>query len=74
MKEYLHSKNCIHGNIGARSVLVGRDLTAKLWGLGPAYRRMSQPTTPGSLEDMELKKWQAPEVLARRPFTQSSDM
>ncbi|XP_042566672.1 tyrosine-protein kinase STYK1 [Clupea harengus] len=72
--EYLHSKNCIHGNIGARSVLVGRDLTAKLWGLGPAYRRMSQPTTPGSLEDMELKKWQAPEVLARRPFTQSSDI
>ncbi|KAL2079985.1 hypothetical protein ACEWY4_023778 [Coilia grayii] len=72
--EYLHSKNCIHGNIGARSVLVGRDLTAKLWGLGPAYRRMSQPTTPGPLEDMELRKWQAPEVLARRPATQSCDI
>ncbi|KAG5264442.1 hypothetical protein AALO_G00253830 [Alosa alosa] len=72
--EYLHSKNCIHGNIGARSVLVGRDLTAKLWGLGPAYRRMSQPTTPGSLENMELKKWQAPEALARRPVSQSSDI
>ncbi|XP_062385843.1 tyrosine-protein kinase STYK1 [Sardina pilchardus] len=72
--EYLHSKNCVHGNIGARSVLVGRDLTAKLWGLGPAYRRMSQPTTPGPLEDMELKKWQAPEALARRPASQNSDI
>ncbi|XP_063041918.1 tyrosine-protein kinase STYK1 [Engraulis encrasicolus] len=72
--EYLHSKSCIHGNIGARSVLVGRDLTAKLWGLGPAYRRTCMPSSPGPLEDMELKKWQAPEVLARRPATQSSDI
>lgn len=72
--EYLHSRNCVHGNIGARSVLVGRDLTAKLWGLGPAYRRMSQPASPGPLEDVELKKWQAPEILARRPVTQNSDI
>uniref|UniRef100_A0A4W6FQ45 Serine/threonine/tyrosine kinase 1a n=1 Tax=Lates calcarifer TaxID=8187 RepID=A0A4W6FQ45_LATCA len=72
--EYLHSQSCIHGNIGARSVLVSGDLTAKLWGLGSAYRRRTQPGSPGEVEDMELRKWQAPEVLARRPHTQSSDV
>ncbi|GLD59480.1 tyrosine-protein kinase STYK1 isoform X2 [Lates japonicus] len=72
--EYLHSQSCIHGNVGARSVLVGGDLTAKLWGLGSAYRRRTQPGSPGEVEDMELRKWQAPEVLARRPHTQSSDV
>ncbi|XP_029976064.1 tyrosine-protein kinase STYK1-like [Salarias fasciatus] len=71
---YLHSQNCIHGNVGAHSVLVGRDLTAKLWGLGPAYRRRAEAGSPGEVEDMELKKWQAPEVLARRLISQSSDV
>ncbi|KAF7645151.1 hypothetical protein LDENG_00209090 [Lucifuga dentata] len=72
--EYLHSQNCIHGNVGARSVLVGGDLTAKLWGLGPAYRSRMQAGLPGEVEDMELRKWQAPEVLARRAVSQSSDV
>ncbi|XP_040908679.1 tyrosine-protein kinase STYK1 [Toxotes jaculatrix] len=72
--EYLHSQSCIHGNIGARSVLVGGDLTAKLWGLGPAYRRRTQAGSPGEVEDMELRKWQAPEVLARRAVSPSSDV
>lgn len=73
-KEYLHTQRCIHGNVGARSVLVGGDLTAKLWGLGSAYRRRTQPHSPGEVEDMELKKWQAPEVLSRRMISQSSDV
>nr|XP_061808365.1 tyrosine-protein kinase STYK1-like [Nerophis lumbriciformis] len=69
--EYLHSRRCVHGNVGARSVLVGGDLTAKLWGLGAAHRRRSQaPASPGS----ELKKWQPPEVLARRDFSPSGDV
>ncbi|XP_060948328.1 tyrosine-protein kinase STYK1 [Limanda limanda] len=72
--EYLHSKGCIHGNVGARSVLVGGDLTAKLWGLGSAYRRRPQPSSPGEFQDMEMKKWQAPEVLARGVFSPSSDV
>uniref|UniRef100_A0A672PD13 Tyrosine-protein kinase STYK1-like n=1 Tax=Sinocyclocheilus grahami TaxID=75366 RepID=A0A672PD13_SINGR len=66
--EYLHSKNYIHGNVKARSVLVGRDLSVKLWGLGPAYRRK---TSAGSIEyvgDMEMRKWQAPEASARWSF------
>ncbi|KAF1382023.1 hypothetical protein PFLUV_G00160090 [Perca fluviatilis] len=70
--EYLHSQNCIHGNVGAHSVLVDGDLTAKLWGLGPAYRRRTQAVTPG--QDMEMRKWQAPEVLGRRAVSQSSDV
>ncbi|KAJ8289907.1 hypothetical protein GJAV_G00006630 [Gymnothorax javanicus] len=40
--EYLHKRNILHGNIGARSVLVSRELTAKLWGLGNAYARKTQ--------------------------------
>ncbi|KAM9386390.1 tyrosine-protein kinase STYK1 isoform 1-T2 [Pholidichthys leucotaenia] len=72
--EYLHSQNCVHGNIGARSVLISADFTAKLWGLGPAYRRRTQAGSPGEVENMELRKWQAPEVLAMRPVTKSSDV
>ncbi|XP_074468990.1 tyrosine-protein kinase STYK1 isoform X2 [Sebastes fasciatus] len=71
--EYLHSQSCIHGNVAARSVLVGGDLTAKLWGLGSAYRRRTQAASPGEVEDMEMRKWQAPEVLGRRAISQSSD-
>lgn len=74
LKEYLHSQRCIHGNVGARSVLVGGDMTAKLWGLGSAYRRRTQPHSPGAVEDMELRKWQAPEVLSGRSISQSSDV
>ncbi|XP_032436089.1 tyrosine-protein kinase STYK1 isoform X3 [Xiphophorus hellerii] len=71
--DYLHSQGSIHGNIGARSVLVGGDMTAKLWGLGSAYHR-TQIDTAGLVEEMELKKWQAPEVLARRTASNSSDV
>jgi len=70
-QEYLHSKNYVHGNVGARSVLVGQDLSVKLWGLGPAYRRQMSAKT---VEDMEMRKWQAPEVLGQQPLQQSSDM
>ncbi|KAI3358912.1 hypothetical protein L3Q82_015300 [Scortum barcoo] len=72
--EYLHSQGCVHGNVGARSVLVGGDLTAKLWGLGPAYRRRAHGNSPVEVEDVEMRKWQAPEVLGRRGISQSSDV
>ncbi|XP_029986408.1 tyrosine-protein kinase STYK1 [Sphaeramia orbicularis] len=72
--EYLHSQGCIHGNVAARSVLVGGDLTAKLWGLGSAYRWRTQPGSPGEVEVMELRKWQAPELLARTTVGRSSDI
>ncbi|XP_051927157.1 tyrosine-protein kinase STYK1-like [Hippocampus zosterae] len=69
--EYLHSRRCVHGNVCARSILVGGDLTAKLWGLGAAHRRQ---TSSGAVDATELKKWQAPEVLARRDFSPSADV
>ncbi|XP_069024928.1 tyrosine-protein kinase STYK1 [Embiotoca jacksoni] len=69
--EYLHSQRCVHGNVGARSVLVGGDLTAKLWGLGPAYR--GSTGAPRGAEDAALTKWQAPEALAGNAVTQSGD-
>ncbi|XP_048058050.1 tyrosine-protein kinase STYK1 isoform X2 [Megalobrama amblycephala] len=72
--EYLHSKNCIHGNVRARSVLVGRDLSVKLWGLGPAYHRQMSAGSIRDVEDIEMRKWQAPEVLGRQPLQQSSDI
>ncbi|XP_062846110.1 tyrosine-protein kinase STYK1 [Trichomycterus rosablanca] len=69
---YLHSRNCTHGNLGARSVLVGRDLSVKLWGLGPAFCRKTSMGSSGEVE--ELKKWQAPEVLVCRPVSHSGDI
>lgn len=73
-KEYLHSQECIHGNVGARSILVSGDLTAKLWGLGSVYRRRTQVISPGSTESIQLRKWQAPEVLSKKVFSHSSDV
>ncbi|KAF7686305.1 hypothetical protein HF521_015667 [Silurus meridionalis] len=72
--EHLHSKKCTHGNIGARSVLVDRDLSVKLWGFGPAFRRRMKMGTSGDLTELEMRKWQAPEVLAYRPVSESSDV
>uniref|UniRef100_A0A673IJ60 Tyrosine-protein kinase STYK1-like n=1 Tax=Sinocyclocheilus rhinocerous TaxID=307959 RepID=A0A673IJ60_9TELE len=72
-QEYLHSKNYIHGHVKARSVLVGRDLSVKLWDLGPAYHRKMSAASM-DVEDIEMRKWQAPEALARQPLQQSSDI
>lgn len=71
-QEFLHSKDLLHGNIRARSVLVTKEFTAKLWGLHGVYTRKNQAAT--QRDDPSMKKWQAPEVLAKRPAGQSSDM
>ncbi|XP_076826681.1 tyrosine-protein kinase STYK1b [Brachyhypopomus gauderio] len=70
--EYLHSKDIVHGNMKARSVLVSRMFTAKLWGLGGVYCRRTQ--APGYHDDPGMRKWQAPEVLANRPSSPRSDV
>uniref|UniRef100_A0A3Q3MF54 Serine/threonine/tyrosine kinase 1b n=1 Tax=Labrus bergylta TaxID=56723 RepID=A0A3Q3MF54_9LABR len=70
--EFLHNKDLLHGNVRARSVLVSKEHTAKLWGLHGVYTRKSQGTT--QKDDASMKKWQAPELLARRPASQSSDI
>ncbi|XP_071387579.1 tyrosine-protein kinase STYK1b [Centroberyx affinis] len=70
--EFLHSKDLLHGNIRARSVLVSREYTAKLWGLDGVYTRKTQGATQS--DDPSMKKWQAPELLAKRPASQSSEV
>ncbi|XP_054477617.1 tyrosine-protein kinase STYK1b [Anoplopoma fimbria] len=70
--EFLHNKDLLHGNIRARSVLVTKESTAKLWGLHGVYTRKNQGAT--QRDDPGMKKWQAPELLARRPASQSSDI
>ncbi|XP_035498102.1 tyrosine-protein kinase STYK1b [Scophthalmus maximus] len=70
--EFLHGKDLLHGNIRARSVLVSKGFTAKLWGLHGVYTRKNQGAT--WKEDLSMKKWQAPEVLTKRPVSQSSDV
>ncbi|KAG7271556.1 hypothetical protein CRUP_027830 [Coryphaenoides rupestris] len=70
--EFLHGKDLLHGNLRARSVLVSREYTAKLWGLECVYTRKNKETN--QKEDPGTKKWQAPELLAKRPASQSSDV
>lgn len=71
-QEFLHSKGLLHGHVCARSVLVSREFTAKLWGLHGVYTRKSQGAA--RRDDASVKKWQAPEILAKRPAGPSSDM
>uniref|UniRef100_A0A669BC25 Serine/threonine/tyrosine kinase 1b n=1 Tax=Oreochromis niloticus TaxID=8128 RepID=A0A669BC25_ORENI len=68
---FLHSKDLLHGNIRARSVLISKQFTAKLWGLHGVYTRKNQGAT--QKEDPSMKKWQAPEVLAKRPASEKSE-
>ncbi|XP_015226286.1 PREDICTED: tyrosine-protein kinase STYK1-like [Cyprinodon variegatus] len=70
--EFLHSKDLLHGNIRASSVLVSKQLTAKLWGLHGVYTRKNKKAT--QRDDPSMKKWQAPELLVRKPATKSSDI
>ncbi|KAK5922130.1 hypothetical protein CgunFtcFv8_019426 [Champsocephalus gunnari] len=70
--EFLHSKDLLHGQICARSVLVTKDITAKLWGLHGVYTRKTQGET--KKEEASMKKWHAPELLARRTAGPSSDI
>ncbi|XP_077382976.1 tyrosine-protein kinase STYK1b [Festucalex cinctus] len=69
---YLHSKDLLHGNIRARSVLVSKAYTAKLWGLHGVFMRKNQAAT--QKDEPSMKKWQAPEILARRTVGPSSDV
>lgn len=72
LQMYLHSKDLLHGNIRARSVLVSKAHTAKLWGLHGVFTRKNQAAT--QKDDPSMKKWQAPEILAKRDVGPSSDM
>lgn len=70
--EFLHSKDLLHGNLRAHSILVSKGYTAKLWGLHGVYTRKNQQSS--QKDDPSMKKWQAPERLAKRPANHSSDI
>ncbi|XP_055066385.2 tyrosine-protein kinase STYK1b [Misgurnus anguillicaudatus] len=70
--DYLHNKDLLHCNIKARSVLVSSMFTAKLWGFGDLYARTSDNVN--HREDPGRKKWQAPELLVKKPPTPKSDV
>lgn len=70
--EFLHSKELLHGNIRAHSVLVSKQLTAKVWGLHGVYTRTNKKAS--QRDDPSMKKWQAPELLVRKGATKSSDI
>uniref|UniRef100_A0A3P8SSD4 Serine/threonine/tyrosine kinase 1b n=1 Tax=Amphiprion percula TaxID=161767 RepID=A0A3P8SSD4_AMPPE len=70
--EFLHGKDLLHGNLRAHSVLVSQGFTAKLWGLHGVYSRRNQDST--QREDPSMKKWQAPELLVRKPASHSMYM
>ncbi|XP_069038888.1 tyrosine-protein kinase STYK1b [Lepisosteus oculatus] len=71
--EFLHNKGYLHGNVAAHSILIGGDLTAKLWGLGTSFRASMKGAMPTG-DEAGLRKWQAPERLAKRPASTSSDV
>lgn len=70
--EFLHGKKLLHGNVRARSTLISRQCTAKLWGLEGVYNRENQIATQNA--ELGMKKWQAPELLVRRPASEKSDV
>ncbi|XP_056331099.1 tyrosine-protein kinase STYK1b [Danio aesculapii] len=70
--DFLHGKDLHHCNIKARNVLVSKICTAKLWGLDDLYARTSENVNYS--EDPGRKKWQAPELLTKRPSTPKSDI
>ncbi|XP_062321813.1 tyrosine-protein kinase STYK1b [Osmerus eperlanus] len=70
--EFLHSRDLLHGNVRARNVLVSREMTAKLWGLNGVYTRKNRGAN--QREEPGMKKWQAPELLVKRPASQKSDV
>ncbi|XP_017342223.1 tyrosine-protein kinase STYK1 [Ictalurus punctatus] len=69
--DYLLSEHrLVHGNVAARSMLIGSGLLVKVSGLAPAFEsRQTETETAG----VPLK-WQAPERLLGLPVTARSDV
>ncbi|KAE8590101.1 hypothetical protein XENTR_v10017946 [Xenopus tropicalis] len=69
---FLHQRKLFHGDLAARNILIHRNLTAKLTGLGGACEMRQTGTFP-SRRPAPLK-WMAPERLLRLPISAKSDV
>ncbi|XP_008945828.1 PREDICTED: tyrosine-protein kinase STYK1 isoform X2 [Merops nubicus] len=69
---YLEQKKLFHGDIGARNVLLHHNFTAKLCGLGLAYK--TQVYGASSVTPIAPVKWQAPEQLLKKPPSIKADV
>ncbi|XP_053306232.1 tyrosine-protein kinase STYK1 isoform X2 [Spea bombifrons] len=70
--EFLHKRNLLHGDVAARNVLIHRNFTAKLAGLGSACTMQLSGSFP-SRSPAPLK-WMAPERLLQLPLSGKSDV
>ncbi|KAM8924128.1 tyrosine-protein kinase STYK1 isoform 2-T2 [Pelodytes ibericus] len=69
---FLHQKSLLHGDVATRNVLINRDFTVKLGGLGGASEMQLKGTFP-SRRPAPLK-WMAPERLLKMPVCEKSDI
>ena len=72
MQAYLASKNCIHGDLAARNVLVDARKTVKISDFG-LCQLIDEGTYAWRGGRLPLK-WMAPESLARGVFSTASDV
>uniref|UniRef100_A0A8C5R8E2 Serine/threonine/tyrosine kinase 1 n=1 Tax=Leptobrachium leishanense TaxID=445787 RepID=A0A8C5R8E2_9ANUR len=70
--EYLHQRSLLHGDVATRNILIHRNFTAKLCGLGGACEMRFRGSFP-SRRPAPLK-WMAPERLLHLPLTGKSDV
>ncbi|KAG9339278.1 hypothetical protein JZ751_023978 [Albula glossodonta] len=73
--EYLSSDHrLVHGDVAARSVLIGSGLSVRVSGLGMAFQAwQTGRVAKRRVADVPLK-WQAPERITRLPLTDRSDV
>ncbi|XP_064155365.1 tyrosine-protein kinase STYK1 isoform X2 [Anguilla rostrata] len=73
--EYLHSEHrLVHGDVAARSVLIGAGLSVRVTGLGMAFEAWESGKVAKRRAAEVPLKWQAPERIMRLPMTTSSDV
>uniref|UniRef100_A0A8D0GRP4 Serine/threonine/tyrosine kinase 1 n=1 Tax=Sphenodon punctatus TaxID=8508 RepID=A0A8D0GRP4_SPHPU len=70
--DFLQQKKLFHGDVAARNILIQRDFTAKLSGLGVAYETHTYGAS--SVTQVVPLKWQAPERLLKKPPNIKADM
>ncbi|NXS10056.1 STYK1 kinase, partial [Neodrepanis coruscans] len=69
---YLEEKKLFHGDVAARNVLLHHNFTAKLCGLGLAYK--THTCGANSVTQAVPVKWQAPERLLKKPPSIKADI